>query len=390
MSKHHQEHSHTDLIKGFSVERKEGSTVVVTGEIPFADLQAHEDHVLVHLSEGLELKGFRKGHVPPAIARKQVGEMTLLRETAEHVLAEIYPEVLVEHKIDAIGRPEIGITKLAAGNPFGFTITITVMPEVKLPDYKKIAKDINKAQEQATIVDKDVDDAIERILRQKMAYDRIQEKAKVRAEAEEAKKKAAADGLTLPTPETAAEVPSEKEEEDFAKLPLPELTDAYVKTLGAFETVDAFKGQVREHLEKEKMDEARSKHRGALTEALIDGTTIDVPELLIRSELSQIKGQMEDDLKRAGLTVEGYLEHMKKTMADMEQEWAPIALRRAKTQLVLNEIAKVEKIDPNQDAVASEMAGIMAHYKDADVARVKIYVESVLRNNAVMEFLEAQ
>lgn len=389
MSKHHHEHSHTGLVKGFSVERKEGSVVIVTGEIPFDDLEAHEDHVLVHLTEGMELKGFRKGHVPPAVAKKQVGEMTLLRETAEHVLAEIYPEVLVEHAIDAIGRPEIAITKLAVGNPFGFTITITEMPEVKLPDYKKIAKGINETREQTTIGDKDVDEAIERILRQKLAYDRIQEKAKVRAEAGEAKKKAAADGLTLPTPETAA-APNEKEEEDFAKLPLPELTDEYVKTLGAFETVDAFKSQIREHLEKEKMNEAMSKHRGALTEALIDGATIDVPELLIKSELAQIKGQMEDDLKRAGLTVEGYLEHMKKTIANMEQEWAPIAERRAKTQLVLNEIAKVEKIDPNADAVASEMGAILAEYKDADVARVKIYVESVLRNNAVMAFLEAQ
>jgi trigger factor len=389
MSKHHEHHSHSEFIKDFSVERKEGSVVVVTGEIPFEDLKAHEDHVLAHLTEGLELKGFRKGHVPAAMARKHVGEMRLLQETAEHVLAEIYPEILVTHTIDAIGRPQINITKLAAGNPFGFTLTITVMPEVKLPDYTKIAAGINKTKETATITEKDVDEAIERIQRQKLAYDRIQEKAKARAEAEEAKKKASADGLTLPTPETAAAAADEKEE-DYSKLPVPELTDEYVKTLGAFESVDAFKTQVREHLEKEKMDEAMSRHRGALTEALIEGATIDLPELLVRSEIAQIKGQMEDDLRRAGLTVEGYLEHMKKTMEDMEKEWRPTAEKRAKTQLILNEIAKQESIEPDKDAVAGEMAGILAHYKDADVERVRIYVESVLRNNAVMKFLEEQ
>jgi trigger factor len=381
MSKH--AHAHSDLVKGFAVERKEGSVVVVTGEIPYADLEAHEDHVLTHITEGLELKGFRKGHVPAAVARKHVGEMRLLQETAEHVLAEIYPEILLEHKIDAIGRPQINITKLAAQNPFGFSITITVMPEVVLPDYKKIAQGINKTKEQATLTDKDVDEAIERILRQKLAYDRIQEKAKARQAAEEAAK----DGLTLPTPETVSD---KAEEEDFSKLPLPALTDEYVKTLGAFESVDAFKKQIREHLEKEKMEEAMSRHRGALTEALIEGTSIDVPELLIQSEIAQIKGQMQEDLARAGLTIDGYLEHMKKTMADMEKDWRPVAEKRAKTQLILNEIAKVEKIEPNQDAVATEMAAIMSHYKDADIARVKIYVESVLRNGAVMAFLEAQ
>jgi FKBP-type peptidyl-prolyl cis-trans isomerase (trigger factor) len=81
---------------------------------------------------------------------------------------------------------------------------------------------------------------------------------------------------------------------------------------------------------------------------------------------------------------------MKKTMADMEKDWMPVAEKRAKTQLVLNEIAKEEKIEPKEDDVAAEMAAIMSHYKDADSIRVKVYVESVLRNNAVMTFLESQ
>src|SRR5687768_10534745 len=117
-------HDHGHIIKGFSVERKPGSVVVVSGEIPFEDLKAHEEHVLAHMAEHMELKGFRKGHVPASVARKQVGEMTLLQETAEHVLSEIYPEILALHKIDAIGRPQINITKLAASNPFGFSLTV--------------------------------------------------------------------------------------------------------------------------------------------------------------------------------------------------------------------------------------------------------------------------
>lgn len=41
---------------------------------------------------------------------------------------------------DAIGKPDVQITKMASGNPLEFKIISTVIPEVKLPDYKAIAK----------------------------------------------------------------------------------------------------------------------------------------------------------------------------------------------------------------------------------------------------------
>ena len=55
-------------------------------------------------------------------------------------LSEYYPKILEENKIDAISRPEISITKLARKNPLGFKIKTATMPEMKLPDYKQIAK----------------------------------------------------------------------------------------------------------------------------------------------------------------------------------------------------------------------------------------------------------
>lgn len=372
----------TDFIKNLKVEKGPRSTIKIAGEIPFEVIETFRAQAIKDLGKDVELKGFRKGHVPEKTLIQHIGELTILNEMAERALANVYPKILEEHKVDAIGRPHVHTTKLAPGNPFGFTLEIAVMPEVTLPDYKKVAGEINKEREVATVSEKDLADGIERIQRQKMTYDRIQEKARIRQAAEEAAK----DGLTLPTPETT----TNEKEEDFSKLPVPPLTDEYVKGLGAFESVDAFKRQIREHLEKEKMEEMQSKHRGALTEALIGGSTIDLPEILIQSEINQISAQMEDDLKRAGLTVEGYLEHMKKTKEDMVKEWTPTAETRAKTQLILNEIAKREKIEPNKDDVVRDMGNLMAQFKDADPVRVRIYVESVLRNNEVMKFLESQ
>jgi len=379
---HHDHTHHTDLTKGFAVTKNPKSTVTITGEIPFAILETERSHALKDLGKAIELKGFRRGHVPEAMLAKHVGEMVLLQEMAERTLRHFYGHILEEHKLDAIGRPDIAITKLAPGNPFGFTITLAVLPEVTLPDYKKIAKGINASKEAQTLAEKDIIEAIERIQRQKLSYERIQEKARRRQIAEEAKK----NGLTLPTPETIAD----NAEEDISKLPLPELTDEYVKTLGAFDTVEAFKKQVTEHLEKEKKEEAMSTHRARLTEALIGGSTIDLAEVLIQSEIGQMFGQMEEELKRAGLTVDGYLEHMKKTRDDMVKEWTPTAEKRAQTQLILNEIAKKESLSPKTEDIERDMQPLLSAYKDADPVRVRIYVASMLQNNEVMTFLESQ
>ena len=62
--------------------------------------------------------------------------------------------------------------------------------------------------------------------------------------------------------------------------------------------------------------------------------------------------------------------------------------KRAKLQLVLNEIAEKENIEPDKSKVDHEVSHLLEHYKDADETRVRIYVESILRNEAVLKMLE--
>ena len=98
-----------------------------------------------HLSEHLELAGFRKGHIPEDIAKNNIAETLLLNEMAEKVLQEIYPTIIKEKRLDVIGRPELSITKLARNNPLGFTITATILTAIELPDYKKIASGVDSS-----------------------------------------------------------------------------------------------------------------------------------------------------------------------------------------------------------------------------------------------------
>jgi trigger factor len=376
-------HSHSiDFKTTFTVEELPGSEVKISGELPYVELESERNAALVALGKNVELDGFRKGHVPAPVLEKHLGEMAILGEMAERAIAHSYPHIIEEHKIEAIGHPKIEVTKIAAENPLGFTVTVAVIPSFTLPDYNKIAGETNKNRPGDEVTEEEVNEKIKEIQTQKRAYERMQDLA-----AKNAVKAESGDGTTdLPTPES--EVDKGAIDKD---TPLPELTDELVKTLGQpgqFETVEDFEAKLREHLEIEKKQHNAAKHRADITDDIIEKTDITLPQVLIDSEINQMFAQMQEDLDKADLKMDDYLTHIKKTKDDMKAEWSPAAEKRAKLQLVLNEIAKAEEIVPNAEAVDAQTKELQERFKDADEQRVRLYVASVLLNEQVMKMLE--
>lgn len=168
-----------DFVKKFTITKEEGSQIKIEGEIPFEELLKHREKAVKHIGKDMTLPGFRKGNIPEKTIVAQVGEMAILSEMAERALATAYPEALKFHKVDAIGYPEISLTKLAQDNPLGFTALVAVLPEFTLPDFKKIAAGVNKDKASSEVTEEEVEKQIKDILRQKLAYERLQGKAHV-------------------------------------------------------------------------------------------------------------------------------------------------------------------------------------------------------------------
>ena len=82
-------------------------------------------------------------------------------------LEKEYPKIISEHKIKAIGLPEITLTKVAENNPLGFKIKTSVLPEITLPDYKKIARLIGGQAQKVSATDEDVNKTIESLRKSK-------------------------------------------------------------------------------------------------------------------------------------------------------------------------------------------------------------------------------
>ena len=215
-----------------SIKKLEKSRVELSGTVPAKQFETYRAKALASLADRVEIDGFRKGHVPADVLAKKVGDMGILESMAEFAIMDAYPKMLTEEKIDAIGRPEIHITKIANDNDLEFTVTTAVMPTVKLADAKKIASSENKHETTVEVTDEEIEQSIKE-LRQMRAHHLMHESG---VEHHDHNHTAIADDK------------------------LPELNDEFVKTLGKFENVEDFKTKLRENVlaEKKQREERQS------------------------------------------------------------------------------------------------------------------------------------
>ena len=146
-----------------TIKKLPKSEVQIEVVIPADVFESYRAKALSRAGEHVEIAGFRKGKVPANILEKELNPMMLLEEMADIAINEHFPKILKDEKIDAIGRPSITLTKLAKDNDLEFTAVVATLPEVKLPEYKKIAATENKTVADVTVTDAELDEAIKEL-----------------------------------------------------------------------------------------------------------------------------------------------------------------------------------------------------------------------------------
>jgi len=304
------------------------SEVEIIGVITLEFIQECRKEALKELNNKANFPGFRPGKIPEETLIKRLGEMAILEESAEIALGREYGLIIKESGVKAIGRPSIGVTKLALGVPLEFKIITAVEPEFDLPDYKALALAAKKNNPPSTeeITDKEI---------------------------EEVKAEIGARGLNVEI----------KDGEDLNE-------------------------KIKENLKQEKEFRAVEKVRIELIDSLIKETKVEVPKVLVDSELEKMLGSFKDDVSRAGMKWEDYLKSIKKSEAEIKLDWAEKALNRAKAELIVGKIALVEKIEPSIEELEHEAKHLLEHYPEADPLRVRVYLYAQMRNQKVFEFLD--
>ena len=128
----------------------------------------------------------------------------------------------------------------------------------------------------------------------------------------------------------------------------------------------------------------------AIIEKIISEIKTEIPDILINAETEKLIARMRNDIERMGLKFDDYLKNLKKSEGDFKKEWRGEGEKRAKIELALAKIAKIENIKPKDEEVEKEVKHVMEHYRGADEARARDYVTSLLTNEKVFKFLEGQ
>jgi len=129
------------------------------------------DEATKELAREVKIDGFRPGMAPKEMVEEKIGQGKILEAAADLAVRKTYVKILGEKKIDAIGRPEIQVLRVAKDNPFEFKIKTAVLPEIKLADYRKIAgAEKPKSKEQIKIEEKEVEESLKWLQKSRTKY----------------------------------------------------------------------------------------------------------------------------------------------------------------------------------------------------------------------------
>lgn len=375
-------------------EKLENSEAKVIISLDKEEFEKYHDKALKSIQEVVVVDGFRKGNAPENLIVEKYGEMMILEEMAHFAINGSFYETVInenkdkkdEDKIVPISEPKISITKIGKGSEFEYSASFATLPKINLPEYKKISKEekVKVSEELLEELKKVKADA-----KQEEIFD-VQDEEVV--EIMDNLRKARNVGAHVHDDGTVhdhAHDDNQAEAENKADSPsLPELNDEFAQSFGDnFKTLEDLKNKIKENLTLEKKAKIQDKERNHILERLVKETTANLPEILIQEELGRMKAQMIGDVERMGAKWEDYLSQIKKTEEDLQNDWRETANKRVLSQLILNEIAKSEKLEVSKEEIDVEAIRILAEMPEANENHVNSYVHQMLLNEKVMRFL---
>ena len=417
--------------------KKETNVVELKVEVPQDQVEQAIAKAYVKTRKDYSVPGFRKGKVPRNILEKRYGIEIFYEEAANILIQDTYPQVVEEQKLEPVDHPDITVDQFDCEQPFIYTATVTVCPELKLGKYKglKIVK------EEKQVADEDVEAEIKALQDSKARLIALEAGAVAanddqviidfvgKMDGEEFEGGTGANyplalgsgsfvpgfeeqligakqgekvlvKLTMPqeyhSEELAGkEVEFEVEIKEIKRKELPALDDDFAKEVGDYETLTALKDFIRERLEDRARQEAADKLRHDVLEAVREKAEVDIPGIMIENETKAMLRQMENRFSQQGLKFEDYLSYSGKSLDDIMAEMRPGAEKNVKTELLLDTVSKVENISVEEAELEEEIAQLAKVYgQDAKAVRSALEksdqlaaVEQIILHRKALDFL---
>ena len=136
---------------------------------------------------------------------------------------------------------------------------------------------------------------------------------------------------------------------------LPELNDEFASNTSEFETLEEYKADIRKHIQESVDQRVQRENENRLMEKAVEGSTVEVPNVLVERQLDMFVRDFEMRLSYQGLNLDQYLSYMKQTKEDLRNSYRDQATKTVKTRLVLEAIVKKENLDVSEEELNAKL-----------------------------------
>ena len=386
-----------------TVEKLEKNMAKLTITVSAEDVAAAEVRAYNKSKGQIAVPGFRKGKAPRSIIEKLYGADVFMEDAINDVLPDAYEAACKESGLEIVSRPVLDYIQVEHGKELIVAATVAVKPEVTLGEYKglevekqsvevteeEILAEIKKEQDKNATM-RDVDDRP------------VQEGDTVNLNYAGTVDGVAFDGGTAENQElvigshhfipgfeeqmVGMNLDEEKDlhvtfpEEYGAKelagkaavfhvkvnsisvKELPELNDEFASEVSEFETLDAYKEDVKAKLTARKEESAKEALENAVLAKAVENARMEIPAPMIESQAEDMVKEFGERLQMQGMRLEQYLQYTGMTMGQIVDQYKDQAKKRIEGRLVLEAIVDAEKLEVTEEDMEEGIKKLAERY----------------------------
>ncbi|MBO5652670.1 MAG: trigger factor, partial [Clostridia bacterium] len=363
----------------------------------------------------MNIPGFRKGKAPRAIVEKMYGKGVFYEDALNDCIPEAYEAAIKESKLDVVGRPEFDVESLENDAPV-MKATVYTKPDVAIEGYLGI-----EVEKKVTpVTDEDVDAEITRVRERNARTIEVTDRAAQDGDTVTIDYEGKVDGVAFDggkadghdlklgsgsfipgfedqivgkqigeTFDVNVTFPEEYHAKDLAgkaavfpvtlhaikATELAELDDEFAKDVSEFDTLEAYKADIKAKQTEKNEKAADAEVEEKLIDALLEKMSADIPEVMFVQETENSLRDMDNNLRMQGLDLSTYCKYTGMDLDAIRAQMRPRAEKQVKVRLVLEKIAKLEKLTALKKDIEAEYKRIAEAY-NVPVDNVKTMIDA--------------
>lgn len=394
-------------------------------ELPGDVFEKAVEQVYRKENKKITIPGFRKGKAPRAFVEKFYGSQVFYEDAINSLYPAALEEAVKEAGVEFV-EDKVDFDLVSAGKDgLCFKVTITTKPEVSIENYKGIAIE----KKPVKVTDEDVDAEVRKVQERNSRMVTVEDREAQNGDITVIDYEGFVDGVAFEggkaenatlnlgsntfIPGFEDQIVGHKTGEEFdinVKFPeeyhaaelagkdavfkiklheikmkeLPEVDDDFVKDVSDFDTVDAYKADVRTKLTEFAENRSKNEVENAILDKLVELVQAEIPEAMYENRINDDVRDFAYRLQSQGLNLDTYMKYTGMDNNALRGSFRAQAERQVKVRLALEKIAQLENIQPTDEELDAEYEKIAKSYEmEADKVKAFIAKEDLAKDVAV-------